>query len=102
MKSLSDYSIELGRNQVFGRYGFHWNNQNFIDCLVKFYYVRWTLTCAYSGLIGKKIIIPIESLPAEEKEKLWLETKYYADGKLNKNQLVELSKALISLEYFIR
>lgn len=102
MKSPNDHYIELGRKQVFGTYGFHWNNQNFINCLVKYHYVRWTLTCAYSGLVSSKKMVPIESLPEEDKENLRSMAKYYADGRLKKKELMELIKALITLEYFLQ
>lgn len=102
MKSPNDHYIELGRKQVFGTYGFHWNNQNFINCLVKYHYVRWTLTCAYGGLVSSGKMGSIESLPLEGKENLWSMAKYYADGKLKKDELFELSKALITLEFFLQ
>jgi hypothetical protein len=98
---LNALSIELGKKQVHGRYGFHWNNQNFIDCLVKFPVVRWTLTTAYNSLVFKKLITPIEMMEEKEKTEIKSMTIYYADGKLNKIQLVDLAKALVTIEYFL-
>lgn len=102
MKSLSDYSIELGRNQVLGPKGFHWNNQNFINCLVKFWYVRYTLIMAYYGLVSKRLMTKIENLSDEEREKLESMTRYYADGKLTEDDLWDFGKTLLVVEYFLQ
>lgn len=102
MKSPNDHTIELGRNQVHGQYGFHRNNENFINFLVTLPTVRKTLTWAYSALVGTKKMLSIEKLPDEEKHKLWEMTKFYADGRLKGDNLKELSKALIALEYYLQ
>jgi hypothetical protein len=78
------------------------NNQVYIDCLVKFESPRHILTLAYSALVASKQIKSIESLPIEEKNKLWALTKEFAAGKLEKNKTLELSKALYTLEFYLQ
>jgi hypothetical protein len=98
--SLLDLRFEeLGKKQS---ELFHLNNQVFIECLVKFKSVRHTLTYAYKSLIRLKKLSPIESLPLNEKTNLWEMTKEYAANRLEKDEMIELSQALLTLEYYLQ
>lgn len=98
MKSPVNTLEELGRKQVDL---FHLNNQIYIDCLVKFNSPRHILTLCYNKFVRLKKIIPIEQLPEEEKNKLWGQTKWYCDGRMTKDGVIELAKALYILEYLL-
>lgn len=59
------------------------------------------LILAYDTLVNTKRIEAIESLPIEEKRKLWEEAKRLCDND-NKQYLIRVSKALFTLGQYIQ
>lgn len=72
----------------------------YIDCLVKSTSQRNLLYEAYKALVAEKLIPAVETLPAEQKQKLWDEAKHYAGGRLDQQSGIRFLKALIALNYF--
>lgn len=99
MKSLNSTFIEMGRKQA---ELFHQNNQVYIDCLVKFDSPRHIMLLAYSVLVGSGKLVPVESLPLEDKNQLWILTKEFAAGRMEKTKSLELAKALYTLEHYMQ
>lgn len=43
----------------------------------------------------------MEALDKDDKESIWAMAKEIADGRINKNDVIELCKALYTLEYLL-
>lgn len=72
-----------------------------MSCLVKFNSQRYILLWCYASLVGNKKIKLMEALDKDDKESIWAMAKEIADGRINKNDVIELCKALYTLEYLL-
>jgi hypothetical protein len=90
--------LELGKQQaeLFA-------NDNFIfaELLITTECSRGIMVVCYTVLVRTMIIGPIEKMAIEDKQTLWETAKEIAKGRLGENKMIELSKALVSLEYFL-
>lgn len=92
LSEISGYHVNL----------FHKGNVEYIEYLVKLNSFRRVLLMVYMALCNDKNIVPVESLPKEDKDKLKYYTIEYANGRLSVEQAVELSKALYTIEYLLQ
>lgn len=98
MTAENDMWILFGAKQmdVFER-----DNIAFVNCLVLGEGLRRCMIEVYRAIVRYGIAPRIEELDNFEKEKLWLRANDVAGkGLLNKEQLIELSKALYVIECF--
>lgn len=97
-KKVTGSWIELGRKQASL---FMDNNLPYVECLITADCNRSILNTCYNVLVRSKKMIPIDKLPEKEKLTLWETAKEFAKDRMNKEQLIELVKALLTLEYFL-
>jgi hypothetical protein len=77
------------------------DNIAFVDCLVFGGGLRKSMNEVYRAIVRYGFACSIENLPQHEKEKLWLRANAVrGEVELNRDQLVELSKALYVIECF--
>ena len=80
---------------------FDQNNIAFCNCLVLGDGLRTSMNEAYRAIVKHGFAPRIEELPQHEKEKYWFQAKDIAgQNYLNREQMIELSKALYVLECF--
>lgn len=73
---------------------FYKNEPAFIENLVKAKSTRKMMTGIYNSKVCLNKIVPIEKLEEKEKNELWEQVKAYAQKRLNKNEMIELAKAV--------
>ena len=97
-KSWSDQMIELGRKQtaVFTN-----NHLAYTNCLCEADSLRNLMHDVYCALVIKGKVTRIEDQEIEDKTALWEQTKDIAAGRLNQSKMVELSRVLVTIEYFL-
>ncbi len=78
------------------------DNIGYVNSIITCKVPRQILLDCYSVLTRSGILKPIEDMPKEEKRNVWETAKEFAKDRLDKDQLIELVKALISLEYFLQ
>jgi len=91
--------LELGKKQA---ELFISNNLVYADCLVKFDSCRSIMNTCYRILVNSNEIVPIEEIKKEDKLNIWDTAKELSKDRLDRNQLIELVKALVTLEYFLQ
>ena len=65
--------------------------------------IRKTWLAIYHWSVGKNLIVKVEHLDIEIKTELWNSTKEICQGKeLTKEQMIEVSKALYTIEYWLQ
>lgn len=80
---------------------FDQNNIAFCNCLVFGDGLRKCMIEVYKAIVNHKFATKIEDLSLAEKEVLWLQAKEVArEILLDKEQMIELSKALYVIECF--
>lgn len=96
---MKEANIErLGRLQA----GLFQNDHlTYMELLVKADITRHIMIYAYRWLVENKKLDLIESLPEDKKVNLWETAKEFAKDRLTKAKMIELSKALFTLEYFL-
>lgn len=78
------------------------NNFSWMECLVNGKSQSYIMNSIYRSIVGKKIIIPIEELPVEEKTRLFDVIKEFAPKSFTKERYIESCKSLYALEYFLK
>lgn len=96
--SWSDSMIELGRKQtaVFTN-----DHMAYTNCLCEADSLRRLMENVYTALVLKKLLVRIEDWAQEPKEHLWEQAKDIAAGRLNQTKMIELSRVLATIEYFL-
>ena len=79
---------------------FEKDNASFIEAMVTLHTVRKLMVWVYCTLLADKKMSPIENLSIEEKKSLWHDAIQFSNGRLNKEQNLELSKVLYVLKVF--
>lgn len=77
------------------------NSPVYIKCLVEGQGMRLVMTSVYNVLVSTKRINKIETLPIEEKNTLWEQTKEFAKDSLSLTETIRLSKCLYALEFLL-
>lgn len=91
--------LELGKKQADL---FTSNNIAYMELLVTGDCNRSILNTCYNILIRTKKIKPIEDWEVGDKRNVWETAKETAKDRMDNEGLIELSKALITLEYFLQ
>lgn len=89
---------ELGRKQT---ELFSENHLVYTELLVTASASRMILNYIYGSLARSGKVIPIERVGAENEKILWETPKDISKGRMNETELVQLIKALITLEYYL-
>ena len=77
------------------------DNVTFVNCLVFGEGMRKSMIEIYRAIVKYGMAPKIEDLPVPEKEKIWIRANAVAEKRLmDKEQLIELSKALYVIECF--
>lgn len=80
---------------------FDQHNISFCNCLVLGDGLRTAMNEVYRAIVRHGFAVRIEELPQHEKEKFWNQAKDIAGRNyLNREQMIELSKALYVIECF--
>lgn len=90
--------LEIGRKQAAMC---NENSVAYINCLVTCEGMRNVMCMVYNVLTYTKAIPKIETIPTEEKNTLWLQTKEFADNRLDLKETIRLSKSLYALEFLL-
>lgn len=96
--SWGESMIELGRKQTAT---FANDHMAYTNCLCTGDSLRNLMGDVYCALVVKGKIKRIEDWDIEAKEHLWLQTKDIAAGRLNGTKMIELSRVLATIEYFL-
>lgn len=91
--------IGLAKKQVLL---FEKDHISWMNLLVTSVCVRKIMFMAYNSLVNHKNIRPIQDMSEKEKSTIWESAKEFAKDRLKKDELVQVSKALISLEYLLQ
>ena len=98
MKTLGGEFYELARHQ----FNLMMSNKfNYCEILVNCYCPRHFLVMAYQRLVRLRKIGAVEDMYQQDKESAWEMAKDIAKGRLRKDQLIELVKAMLAIEYFL-
>lgn len=98
MNPENDLWLQFGARQM---EVFEKDNIAFVNVLVFGSGLRKSMNEVYRAIVKYKIAPKIEDVSLSEKEKLWLRANAVAEkGSLDKEQLIELSKALYVIECF--
>lgn len=98
MKPFSEMILDLGRKQAAMCND---NSVTYINCLITADGIRALMVLVYNSLVSTKRIQKIQNLSIEEKNTLWVQTKEFADNKLNLQETINLSKSLYAIEYLL-
>lgn len=90
--------MDLAKSQVAL---FQKDNTTWMDLLITSDCIRGIMFTAYNSLVRDRKIKAIEDMEQGDKENIWLSAKEFAKDRLNDEQLIELSKGLVSLEYLL-
>lgn len=90
--------IELARKQA---QLFTENNVAYCEDLVTCSCPRRLLLVAYVSLVRRQKLVAIEDLLQKEKEAAWELAKELAKGRLGRKELIEVVKAMYTIEYFL-
>lgn len=90
--------LELGKKQA---QEFDKNNFAYMEILVTCDCSRSIMSVCHSVLVKRNIFPVLEFMCEEDKRTAWETAKEFARGRLNNEKLIELCKALLSLEYFL-
>lgn len=98
MSSWREQMMDLGRKQteLFER-----DHMAYTDALCIGDSVRNLMSNVYLSLVGGNKVLSVERWDRIKKEELWEQTKDIANGRLSQPKLIELSYALIAIEYFL-
>lgn len=96
-KIMSDW-IEIGKKQAID---FMNNNVAFMEVLITCVVPIKLMLLCYRSLVIKKAIKELESLPVNQKNTIWEQAKEFSNGRLNKDQLIDLCRSLYTLEYLL-
>lgn len=91
-----EYRLGLGQADLFMR-----DNIKYIDGLIGCESVRGMMVSLYKILINRGLLTAIEHLTTEHKTDLWEQTKEFANGKLDRDNMISLSRSLYTMEYFL-
>lgn len=97
-KSWPEIMDTLGYNM---REVFRNDNMSFMNCLGMNTSVTAVMNSCYKCLIRAKKIPPIEELPLEEKQRLFLIIKDFAPEGSSKEYYISCCSALHALEYYL-
>lgn len=90
--------IKLGQKQA---QLFVKDNITYCEILVKGSARREILLSAYGQLVRAGKLSPIEKLQEKQKEDAWEVAKDIAKGRMGVKALIEVVKALLTIEYFL-
>jgi len=90
--------IEIGKKMSSS---FEDHSVEFMDALVDGNGMRGLLEWVYFVLVGEKIITRIEELPTERKRNLWEGAKEFAKERIEKEKIIQLSRCLYAIEYYL-
>lgn len=98
MKRVVDLFIELGKKQA---NLFSESHIPYIECVVTCAGMRNVMLTVYNSAVFRGEIKPLEILPQEDKLSIWETAKEMSKDRLDKNGVIELSKVLHTLEYYL-
>lgn len=93
-----DSMLELGRKQTAT---FANDHMAYTNCLCTGDSLRNLMGDVYCALVVRGKLTRIEDLDKDKKEHLWFQTKDIAAGRLNGTKMIELSRVLATIEYFL-
>lgn len=99
MIAASHDMLDLGRKQA---QLFLSDNLTYCEFLVCCDCPRAILVMAYFRLVKERKLTAIEDMLLSEKETAWQTAKDIAQGRLGRRPLVEVVKALLVIEYFLK
>lgn len=88
---LAQKQVELFQN----------NNIAWMDAMVTSDCIKGIMCIAYRAFVREKKITAIEDMPIGEKKKLWEQAKEFAKNRLNQQEMVDLCRSLLTLEYML-
>lgn len=98
MTSFNQQLVDIGKKMASS---FEDHSIEFMDALVDGNGMRGLLEWVYFVLVGEKIITKIEDLPDNRKRNLWEGAKEFSKGLVVKEKLIQLSRCLYCLEYYL-
>lgn len=98
MNPAKSHMLELGRQQA---QLFLANNILYCEILVTSSCPRHILLLAYENLVRQRKLTPIEDLLLVHKQTAWETAKEIAKDRMDRKGLIEVVKALLTIEYFL-
>lgn len=90
--------IDLGRSQVDR---FTNDHEVYLECIVKYKGIRDVMMLVYKSLLATNKIQKLEDQPYEGKLHVWETAKEIAKDRMDKEGVIQLSKILYTIEYYL-
>jgi len=91
--------MSVGRKQT---QWFEENNQNYVDVLIYTNCSRMLMRWIYHHLVNRKMLVPIEKLDRDVKEKMWAFIKEICSGKTDDlEKMKDIARVFYTIEYFL-